>query len=240
MSQMRLDRLLSNLGYGSRKEVAYLVKAGRVSLDGIVVKSADQSIPLASASAGTLTLDGEALDPLSPLTVMLHKPPGYTCSHEDKGPLVYDLLSIRWQARKPVLSCAGRLDKESTGQVILTDDGDLLHRITHPKSHASKHYAVTLEHDLQGNEAALFATGTFLMTGDTKPLKPATWTPNGPRTGQMILEEGRFHQIRRMFETLNNTVTALHRQQTGNLPLGNLNPGDYRILTTDEIQSIIS
>jgi len=240
MSQIRLDRLLSNLGYGSRKEVAFLVKAGRVSLNGIAVKSADQSVPLAAASGGTLTLDGEALDPLSPLTVMLHKPPGYTCSHEDKGSLVYDLLPTRWQARKPALSCAGRLDKESTGQVILTDDGDLLHRITHPKSHASKHYAVTLEHDLQGNEAALFATGTFLMTGDTKPLKPALWTPSGLRTGHMILEEGRFHQIRRMFETLGNNVTALHRQQTGNLPLGDLKPGKYQILSAEEVHSITS
>ena len=240
MSQIRLDRLLSNLGYGSRKEVAYLVKAGRVSLDGIPVKNADQSVPLTAAGAGTLTLDGAALDPLSPLTVMLHKPVGYTCSHEDKGPLVYDLLPVRWQARKPLLSCAGRLDKESTGQVILTDDGDLLHRITHPKSHASKHYAVTVQHDLKGDEAALFATGTFLMTGDTKPLKPALWTPHGPRSGHMILEEGRFHQIRRMFETLGNTVTALHRQQTGNLTLGDLKPGEYRILSAEEVQSIVS
>ncbi len=156
------------------------------------------SVSLEDARSGALTFDGEKLDPPSPLVLMLNKPAGYTCSHEDKGPLVYDLLPVRWQARKPALSCAGRLDKESTGQVILTDDGDLLHRVTHPKSHATKDYTLTLEHDLRGDEAALFATGTFLITGDAKPLKPATWTPRGPRTGRMLLQEGRFHQIRRM------------------------------------------
>ncbi len=170
MSAVRLDRLLGNLGYGSRKEIGQQVKAGRVSLNGAVVKKADLSVSLEDARSGALTFDGEKLDPPSPLVVMLNKPAGYTCSHEDKGALVYDLLPVRWQARKPALSCAGRLDKESTGQVILTDDGDLLHRITHPKSHATKEYAVTLEHDLRGDEAALFATGTFLMTGDAKPL----------------------------------------------------------------------
>ncbi len=239
MSAVRLDRLLGNLGYGSRKEIGQQVKAGRVSLNGAVVKKADLSVSLEDARSGALTFDGEKLDPPSPLVVMLNKPAGYTCSHEDKGALVYDLLPVRWQARKPALSCAGRLDKESTGQVILTDDGDLLHRITHPKSHATKEYAVTLEHDLRGDEAALFATGTFLMTGDAKPLKPAMWTPDGPRTGRMLLQEGRFHQIRRMFETLGNSVVALHRDRTGNLPLGDLPAGKYRILSQEEARSIV-
>ena len=170
---------------------------------------------------------------------MFHKPGGYTCSHEEKGAIVFDLLPARWQARNPVLSCAGRLDKESTGQLILTDDGDLLHRITHPKSHAAKYYEVTLHHDLRGDEAALFATGTFLMQGDTKPLKPAVWTPTGPRSGQMILQEGRFHQIRRMFAALDNLVLALHRYQTGHLPLADLPSGAYRILEARDIQAIL-
>jgi 16S rRNA pseudouridine516 synthase len=238
MTTYRLDRWLANLGYGSRKEIAAVVQAGRVALHGDVVKQIDRGIGIDDVRSGALTLDGERLDPPAPLTVMLNKPPGYTCSHDEKGALVYDLLPPRWKLRKPALSCAGRLDKESTGQVLLTDDGELLHRIIHPKSHAAKHYAVTVAHTLHGDEAALFGTGTFLMQGDAKPLKPAFWTPEGARSGRMILHEGRFHQIRRMFETLGNEVVGLHRYQTGGLPIGDLAIGEYRVLGDDDLRMI--
>lgn len=235
---MRLDRLLANLGYGSRREVAAFVAAGRVLLDGARLTKVDQPVSLDDVRRGALTLNDEPLDPPAPLTVMLNKPAGYVCSHDERGAIIYDLLPPRWKLRKPALSAAGRLDKESTGQVILTDDGDLLHRIIHPKSHAAKRYAVTLVRDLRGDEAALFATGTFLMAGDAKPLKPAFWTPDGPRGGTMILHEGRFHQIRRMFETLGNEVVALHRFRTGTLDLGDLEEGEYRFLDEQDRQKI--
>jgi 16S rRNA pseudouridine516 synthase len=238
MTLLRLDRLLANLGYGSRKEIAYLVKTGHIALHGEILRKADQSISLADVKSGALTLEGEMIDPPSPLTIMLHKPAGFTCSHDERGALVYDLLPARWRMRKPALSCAGRLDKESTGQVILTDDGDLLHRIIHPKSHAEKHYFVTLEKMFRGDEAQLFSTGTFLMKGDVKPLKPAVWTPDSAQSGHIILHEGRFHQIRRMFETLGNHVTSLHRYQTGGLQLSQLEPGKFRILEDMDLQQI--
>ena len=148
------------------------------------------------------------------------------------------MLPPRWQSRKPALSCAGRLDKESTGQVILTDDGDLLHRIISPKKHAEKRYAVTLENALHGNEAAQFSSGTFLLQGDDKPLKPAHWLPADSKSGTMVLHEGRYHQIRRMFETLGNHVISLHRFQTGSLALGPLETGKYRQLTADDVEQI--
>lgn len=240
MSGIRLDKLLSNLGYCSRKEAALLVKQGRVLLNGKPVARADDSIRMEDARAGALTLDGEALDPPAPFTVMLNKPAGFICSHDEKGKLIYDLLPERWQRRNPQLSCAGRLDKESTGQVILTDDGDLLHRIIHPKNHAVKYYEVTLAGKLYGNEAELFASGTFCMKGDLKPLKPALWTPQGDSAGIMQLQEGRFHQIRRMFETLGNHVTALHRFKTGGLELGELNEGEYRVLSEPDIATVFA
>ncbi len=235
---VRLDRLLANLGYGSRREVAAFVGGGRIALHGRGIVRVDQGVSLDDVRSGALTLDDEPLDPPAPLTVMLHKPRGYVCSHDERGAIIYDLLPPRWKGRKPALSAAGRLDKESTGQVILTDDGDLLHRIIHPKSHAAKHYAVTLARDLRGDEAALFATGTFLMQGDAKPLKAAFWVPDGPRGGAMTLHEGRFHQIRRMFETLGNEVTGLHRYRTGALSLGDLAPGEYRFLDEHERREI--
>lgn len=240
MTRVRLDRLLGNLGYGSRKDVAGLVRAGLVMRDGVAMRDASDSIDIADARAGLITIDGEICDPPAPMTVMLNKPAGYTCSHDEAGMIVYDLLPGRWMNRKPALSCAGRLDKDSTGQVILTDDGDLLHRIIHPKSHAEKRYAVMLEKPLRGDEADLFSTGTFLMKNDPKPLKPALWAPDGPQSGVMTLTEGRFHQIRRMFATLDNRVVGLHRFQTGGLALGDLPAGAYRALNEQDISTIFS
>lgn len=238
MTTMRLDRLLANMGYGSRKDIAVAVRQGRVKLDGKRIFKADEAIALAAAASGALEFDGLAVDPPSPLTIMLHKPAGYSCSHDEKGALIYDLLPERWELRKPALSAAGRLDKDSTGQVILTDDGDLLHRIIHPKSHAPKHYDVTLAQKLTGTETAVFASGTFIMDGDPKPLKPAIWQPATEVSGVMVLQEGRYHQIRRMFKTLGNRVETLHRFQTGALLLGDLMPGQHRSLTPEDIAKI--
>jgi 16S rRNA pseudouridine516 synthase len=240
MSKIRLDRLMANLGYGSRKDIARLVADRRVTLHNSVLVDAGVSIALEDVRSGVLRLDNELVDPPAPLHIMLHKPAGYSCSHEEKGALVYDLLPPRWHLRKPALSCAGRLDKDSTGQVILTDDGDLLHRIISPKKHAEKRYAVTLEHALQGNEATQFSSGHFLLQGDDKPLKPAHWLPTGSNSGTMVLHEGRYHQIRRMFEALGNHVIALHRFQTGSLTLEPLEAGKYRQLTAEDVQQIFS
>jgi 16S rRNA pseudouridine516 synthase len=235
---MRLDRLLSNLGYGSRKEMATAIRNGWLTIGGREVTDPGYAVPLDGTR--TLLFDGEPIDPPPPMVVMLHKPAGYTCSHNDIGPLVYDLLPDRWRIRKPALSTVGRLDKESTGQLLLTDDGDLLHRITHPRSHAAKHYRVTLRDPLRGDETALFGAGGFEMKGDPKPLKPALWTQEGPDSGVMVLDEGRYHQIRRMFETLGNLVTGLHRFRTGGLDLGELAEGSWRFLESDEQTSLFN
>lgn len=231
--KIRLERLLANLGYGSRKQVAAAVKDGAFALNGQSITDPSQQVdPSALTDA---TFDGEPLDPASPLTILLNKPRGYTCSTDEQGHLVYDLLPQRWKHRAPVLSTAGRLDKDSTGLVLMTDDGQLLHRIISPKTHVEKHYAVTVCDDLTGEEAALFASGTFCFKNDPKPLKPAVWIPDGPRSGVMVLQEGRYHQIRRMFGTLGNHVDALHRFQIGGLTLGDLPEGGYEVL--DEADS---
>jgi len=238
LSTLRLDRLLANMGYGSRRDIALFARQGRISLHGKRLFKPDETVALADAESGALKVDGVAVDPPSPLCVMLHKPAGFSCSHDEAGALIYDLLPERWKLRKPSLSAAGRLDKDSTGQVILTDDGDLLHRIIHPKHHAPKRYEVTLAEPLTGEEAAQFASGTFVMDGDPKPLKPAQWHPGGEKTGTMVLFEGRYHQIRRMFKTFGNHVEALHRMQTGGLALGDLESGQHRILSADDIAKI--
>ena len=169
---------------------------------------------------------------------MLHKPVGYTCSHKDPDKIIYDLLPKRFANRKPNFSMVGRLDKYSSGQLLLTDDGDLLHRISHAKRHAPKHYRVELRDDLNGNEVDLFAAGDMMLKGEEKPLKPAQWTQEDSKIGSIILHEGRFHQIRRMFETLGNEVIKLHRFQTGGLPLGDLEEGTWRALTEEDLEQI--
>jgi len=235
---IRLDRLLSNLGYCSRREAAFACRAGRVSLEGVALSDAAYRVALSAVWAGGLHFDGEPLDPPA-LTLMLHKPAGYTCSRDEAGPLIYDLLPARWRRRRPVLAPVGRLDKASTGQLLMTDDGVLLHRITHPRSHAPKQYLVTTREPLRGDEAELFGSGEFPLDGDSRPLRPACWRADTPVSGRMVLTEGRYHQIRRMFAALGNEVTALHRVQTGGLELGDLEEGRYRMLDAVDIDRIL-
>lgn len=235
---VRLERLLSNLGYGSRKEVGAAVKVGAFAIDGVAF--ADPSAQVDLSQMGKATFDGERLDPVSPLTIILYKPRGYTCSTDEDGDLIYDLLPPRWKHRDPVLSSAGRLDKDSTGLVLMTDDGQLLHKIISPKTHAQKYYRVTLRDSLKGDEAALFGSGEFCLTNDPKPLKPAVWQPEGEKIGVMILSEGRYHQIRRMFGKIGNHVEALHRFRLGGLELNPLEEGRYRILTEADLKNLFA
>ncbi|MCC6912100.1 MAG: 16S rRNA pseudouridine(516) synthase, partial [Rhodospirillaceae bacterium] len=117
----RIDRLIANLGYGSRNEVQALARNGRILLDGADVDDAGKRIALTPDLPSRLTIDGEPLDPLPGLALMLHKPLGVTCSHKEAGPLVYDLLPPRWRRRDPAISTVGRLDKETSGLLLMTD-----------------------------------------------------------------------------------------------------------------------
>jgi len=238
---VRLDRLLANLGYGSRSEVQHLARIGAVMLDGAAVRDASAKISLAANLPARLTVDGEPLDPLPGLALMLHKPLGVTCSHKEAGPLVYNLLPPRWRRREPALSTVGRLDKETSGLLLLTDDGALLHRIISPKQHVSKHYVATLARPLQGNEAAIFAAGTLMLEGEEKPLAPAIMETLSPTSARLIVTEGRYHQVRRMFAAVGNHVEALHRDRIGALALpADLGPGEYRPLSAADVAAIFS
>lgn len=240
MKRIRIDKLLANLGYGSRREVSMAVRSGVFVAGGEEKTDPSETLPLDPALLGAATYRGEKLDPVSPFTLMLNKPRNYTCSHDEQGLLIYDLLPERWSARSPALSSAGRLDKDSTGLVIVTDDGDFLHRVISPKHHVWKQYAVTLRDDLAGNEEALFAAGDFLLDADATPLKPARWVQTGERSGIMSLQEGRYRQIRRMFTRLNNEVEGLHRFSIGGLELGDLPEGEYRVLDAQDLQKIFA
>ena len=133
----RLDRLLANMGYGSRREVQQLVHAGLVTLDGETIEDADDRIAVTRDLSERMLIRGKPLDPPPGLALMLHKPLGVTCSHKEAGPLVYSLLPERWRRRDPAISTIGRLDKETSGLLLMTDDGNLLHRIISPRANIS-------------------------------------------------------------------------------------------------------
>ena len=230
---MKLVKLIANLGYGSRKQVALMFREGRITDPQGEVLYADDAVAHAD-----VRVDGEPLDPPQGLLILLHKPVGYTCSTKDPGRVVYDLLPPRFRLRDPVLSTVGRLDRDTSGLLLMTDDGGLLHRITSPKSHLPKVYEATLAQDLRGDEAEVFGSGTLMLESEKTPLAPAGFEALGPRRARIVLVEGRYHQIRRMFAAVGNHVETLHRHSLGGLGLDGLAPGAWRELTETDRAAI--
>ncbi|MBV2208787.1 MAG: pseudouridine synthase [Thermomonas sp.] len=224
---MKLVKHIANLGYGSRKDVQWMFREGRITdLQGEVLYADDQVGP------AQVMVDGEPLDPPPGLLLMLHKPVGYTCSTKDPGRVVFDLLPPRYRLRSPALSTVGRLDRDTSGLLLLTDDGQLLHKIIAPKSKLPKVYLATLANDLRGDEVGLFASGTLLLENEKTPLLPAELEVLGARTARLTLHEGRYHQVRRMFAAAGNHVEALHRERVGGLGLSALPEGQWCALDT--------
>ncbi len=230
---MKLLKYLSHLGYGTRREVALLCEDRRVRLANGMVLSADDAFEHAD-----VRVDGEPLDVAPGSVVMLHKPAGYVCSTVDPSPVIYSLLPGRFARRSPILAPVGRLDRDTSGLLLLTDDGQLLHRLTSPRSHFPKRYEATLAHDLRGDEAAVFASGTMMLDGERHPLQRANLDALAARRVRLTLSEGRYHQVRRMFAAVGNHVETLHRDMIGHLSLGDLRPGAWRVLTAAEVDDL--
>lgn len=225
----RLDQLLANLGYCSRREARDWVDDGRVEIAGRVADD-----PGEKAAAGLVRVDGEPLDHPDGLLLLLHKPVGLVCSHDAReGPSVYGLLPPRWQRRNPTVTTIGRLDKDTSGLLLLTDQSALVHRLTSPKHKVPKIYRATLDADLPPQLAELFASGTLMLRGETAPCAPAELRVLGPRDAELTLTEGRYHQVRRMFASQGCEVLTLHRVRFGHLELGELAPGTWRELPLD-------
>lgn len=237
----RIDKLLSSMGYGSRSEMARLAKAGGITLDGAELADVSARIALATDLPARMRIDGEPLDPLQGLVILLNKPLGMTCSHKEDGPLVHDLLPKRWRRRDPAISTIGRLDKQTSGLLLLTDDGDLLHRVISPRRHVAKTYRARLARPLTGTEGALFASGTLMLEGEEKPLAPAALQVLSETEALLTVTEGRYHQVRRMFAAAGNHVEALHRERLGGLALpDDLAAGQWRLMRPDEIALIFA
>jgi 16S rRNA pseudouridine516 synthase len=228
---MKLVKLLANLGYGSRKEVDKLLRSGAVTnAAGVAYKHKDDADP------DDVRVAGEGLDPGFPLVIVMHKPEGFTCSTEDPGETIYDLLPPRFSKRNPGLNPVGRLDKDTTGMLLMTDDGKLLHQVIHPKSACLKVYHVMLDRPLNGNESEIFSSGEMMLESENKPLLPAVFEAIGEKEALVTLHEGRYHQVRRMFAAVGNHVLSLKRISIGNFKLPEeLEEGEWREVSQEEI-----
>ncbi len=230
---MKLLKLIANLGYGTRKEVAAMFRDERITDAAGNPLEDDSKVDYAD-----IRLDDEPLDPAPGLLIMLHKPVGYTCSTKDPGRLIYELMPRRFPWRKPIVSTVGRLDRDTSGLLLLTDDGALLHRIISPRARVAKVYEATLAQNLAGDEETLFGSGTLMLEGEEAPLAPAQLEVLDPRRARLTITEGRYHQVRRMFAAAGNHVTALHRISIGGLELGDLPAGQWRLLGAEEVARI--
>ena len=230
---MKLVKLIANLGYGSRREVAAMFREGRITDAAGEVLYADDQVEHAQ-----VRIDDESLDPPAGLVLMLNKPTGCTCSTRDAAGIVHDLLPPRYRLRSPALSTVGRLDRDTSGLLLFTDDGALLHRIISPRARISKVYEAMLASDLRGDEAALFGSGTLMLEGETTPLAPASLSVLARRHVRIGVTEGRYHQVRRMFAAVGNHVDTLKRLSVGGLTLGDVVLGEWRALPAGEVARI--
>lgn len=230
---MKIVKHIANLGYGSRKQVALMFREGRITDAAGEVLYADDPV-----DHDNIRVDGEPLDPPPGMILLLHKPIGYTCSTKDPGRIIYDLLPPRFRLRSPLLSPVGRLDRDTSGLLLMTDDGALLHRIVSPKAKLPKVYEAALAQDLRGDESAIFASGALMLESEQTPLAPAELEVLGPRHVRLTLTEGRYHQVRRMFAAVGNHVESLHRSRVGGLELGDLPAGQWRQLNEADLRKL--
>jgi 16S rRNA pseudouridine516 synthase len=226
----RIDQLLSSLGYCSRSEAKGWVRDGRVTIGG---RPARETSDKAEPSA--VRIDGEPPDHPEGLLILMNKPAGVVCSHSPgEGRRVYDLLPERWRRRNPLVTTVGRLDADTTGVLLLTDQAQLVHRLTSPRHGVSKVYLARLHRGAGPAEseaiAAAFASGQLMLDGEKDPCLPAPLRWTGPAEAELTLQEGRYHQVKRMFASRGLTVVALHRLRFGLLDTAGLEPGGWTVL----------
>jgi ribosomal small subunit pseudouridine synthase A len=227
---MRLDKFLAETTGLTRSQAAKVLRQSAVTVNGKIEKSGAVKV----SPDDEIYYDGERLTWVeNGQYIMLHKPQGYICSHEDGDyPTIYQFFDYPLSAR---LHSAGRLDVDTTGLVLLTDDGQWSHRITSPKFHCEKTYLVTLADPVEANYVQACADG-ILLRGEKEPTKPATLEILDDYNVNLTLSEGRYHQVKRMFAALGNKVVALHRWKIGNVVLDeHLAEGEFRSLIEEEI-----
>ncbi|MFS0864486.1 pseudouridine synthase [Fredinandcohnia sp. 179-A 10B2 NHS] len=233
---MRIDKLLSNRGFGSRKEVKSLLKSGAVQIDGVTVKDSSKHVKVDSE---TVTVHGEVVEYKEYIYLMLNKPQGVISATDDHlHDTVVDLLEMEDAVFNPFP--VGRLDKDTEGLLLLTNDGQLAHQLLSPKKHVPKTYFAIIDGVVNEDDVAAFRLGVTLDDGyETMPAQLHIIGSGLRSEIQVTIEEGKFHQVKRMFEAVGKRVIYLKRIQMGPLPLDEtLELGEYRELTDEEVLSL--
>lgn len=230
----RLDKIISNLGYGSRKEIKALVKKGLVKVDGEIVK--DNGL-LIDPEKSVININGEDLFYREYIYLMMNKPDGViSATYDNREETVIDLLEVEHQVFNPFP--VGRLDKDTVGLLLLTNNGELNHRLISPKWHVDKVYYAKIDKAVDEKDIEAFKNGITLDDGykcKEGKLEIINSSDEGAEV-MVTIQEGKYHQVKRMFEALGKTVVYLKRTEFGGLPLDQeLEEGEYRELTEDEL-----
>lgn len=230
---MRVDRFLSNLPRFNRQQVRVLLVERRVSVDGVAVSDPHHEV----REFSRVCVDAEVLQAgRAARYFMLHKPQG--CVSATSDPQHRTVLDLLDEPDKDELHIAGRLDFNTTGLMLITNDGQWSRRLTQPQTKLPKVYLVQTEQDIGPHYAATFTAGVYFAFEDLTT-QPADLQLLGPRTARLSIVEGRYHQVKRMFGHFNNKVTGLHRERMGPLVLDlSLAPGEYRALSEEEIRQV--
>lgn len=231
----RIDKIIASQGQYSRSEVKKLVKSGRVTLDGRVLKSSDEK---ADPDKNIIAIDGKAVNYKKHIYIMLNKPQGVVSATEDRDhPTVIDLVPE--ELRRDGLFPAGRLDGDTVGFVLITDDGDFAHEILSPKNHIMKTYHAVLQRNLTQEDIDAFRNGIELKDGTLCLEAQVTAIESDKPMAQIKICEGKYHQVKRMFAALGNKVLYLKRVKMGGLPLDEaLEEGQCREITSEELELI--
>ena len=229
---MRLDKYISQTSDYSRSEAKRLLRSERVTVDGELVSDPRLDVDLSHE----ICIDDYPLPKPGHRYFMLNKPEGVVSATKDGRQVT--ALSLLDEANLQKLHIAGRLDQDSTGLLLITDDGQWSHKVTSPRHDCQKRYRVETEELIPESAIQVFANG-ILLSGETKACKPAELLIESPHEATVLISEGRFHQVKRMFESVGCQVTKLHRDAIGAIELDEtLMVGDYRPLTPEEIGSI--
>jgi len=237
---MQIQQLLFSQGFGTRRVCAGLVQQGLVEVAGRLIDD-----PGLELDPEGLVFRVQGVDWLyqERAYLMLHKPAGFECSHKAGAwPSVYTLLPAplrdRGGSAAAGVQAVGRLDQDTTGLLLLSDDGRFIHKLTSPKHHVPKVYEITLRHPLVQKQIDALLAGVVL-DDDPKPVRAAACLASGPCALSLTLTEGKYHQVKRMIAAVGNRVEQLHRSRIGDLPLpSDLAPGQWRWLTADQLQAL--
>lgn len=236
MAMLRLDKYLSEMGIGTRSEVKQMIKKGKVTINGLVAKKPEEKV---NPEADQVCLDGKSVAYVEYEYLMFHKPKGCVSATQDNHDrTVLDYIDGEDVGKKKELFPVGRLDKDTEGLLLLTNDGELAHQLLSPRKHVEKRYFTRLANEVGEEEVKWFEQG--LDIGDEKMTLPAKLElTQDPKEAYVVITEGRFHQVKRMFQACDNEVVYLKRISMGTLVLDEqLKPGEYRRLSRQELDDL--